>query len=118
MKHNTKIILPILFSLACSSMSFAADETTAEQKQPPMKGMGCGMGMGMGMMGNMTKEQKEQHMRSMQAHMLAIHDLSNQILAEKNPTLKEKLMNQQLKLIELHHQKMMGMMTAPSKPEK
>ena len=65
------------------------------------------MGMHHGMMANMTDEQKEQHMRSMQEHMLKMHDLSNQILAEKDATKKEALKKQQIDLMKSHHAEMM-----------
>jgi hypothetical protein len=71
-------------------------------------GMKHGMGGGMGgMMAGMTDEEKEQHMRGMQEHMLKMHDLSNQILAEKDPTKKEALKKQQLDLMKAHHAQMM-----------
>jgi hypothetical protein len=71
-------------------------------------GMQHGMGGGMGgMMAGMTDEEKEQHMRGMQEHMLKMHDLSNQILAEKDPTKKEALKKQQLDLMKAHHAQMM-----------
>jgi hypothetical protein len=73
-------------------------------------GMGGGMGMhhGMGgMMAGMTDEQKDQHLRSMQEHMLKMHDLSNQILAEKDAAKKEGLKKQQLDLMKAHHTQMM-----------
>jgi hypothetical protein len=80
------------------------------QKSPPMpmKGMGMGMHHGKGgMMAGMTDAQKDQHMRSMQEHMLKMHDLSNQILAEKDTTKKEQLKTQQLQLMKEHHAQMM-----------
>lgn len=63
---------------------------------------------GMGMMGNMTEEQKEQHARAMQEHMLQMHDLFNKILAEQDPAKKEQLKKQQLELMKTHHAKMMA----------
>lgn len=96
MKHLYKSTAVLLLSLPLSMMSFAAE---------PMKGMG--MGHGMGMMGGMTEEQQTEHMRSMQEHMLMMHDLSNQILAEKDAAKKESLKNQQLELMKAHHAQMM-----------
>ena len=66
----------------------------------------AGMGMG-GMMAGMSEEQKDKHLRSMQEHMLKMHDLSNQILAEKEATKKEQLKAQQLQLMKEHHAQMM-----------
>lgn len=113
MKRYSKSILPLIILLPMSLVS------TAETQQKPMAPMGemkmkpgmdmpQGMGMGMGMMGNMSEEQKEQHLRSMQEHMLTMHDLSNQILAETDAVKKEQLKNQQLQLMKAHHAQMMG----------
>jgi hypothetical protein len=59
--------------------------------------------MGMGMMGGMDEE----HLRSMQEHMLMMHDYSNKILAEKDPAKQAQLKNQQLELMKAHHAQMM-----------
>ena len=66
-----------------------------------------GMNHGMGMMGGMTEQQQTEHMRSTQEHMLMMHDLSNQILAEKDAAKKESLKNKQLELMKAHHAQMM-----------
>jgi hypothetical protein len=74
----------------------------------PMKGMGMSVHYGVGgMMSGMTEEQKDKNMSSMQEHMLKMHDLPNQILAEKDPAKKEELKKQQLQLIKAHHAEMM-----------
>jgi hypothetical protein len=97
MKHLYKSIAALLLLLP-SMMSFAAEPQKADA---PMKEMG------MGMMGNMTEEQRNEHMRAMQEQMLKMHDLSNQILSEKDPAKKESLKNQQLELMKAHHAQMM-----------
>lgn len=97
MKHLYKLIAAQLLLLPISMMSFAAEPQKAGA---PMKEMG------MGMMGNMTEEQRNEHMRAMQEHMLKMHDLSNQILAEKDSVKKESLKNQQLELMKAHHVQM------------
>jgi hypothetical protein len=90
----------ILLLLPISMATLAAEP----QKSPePMKSMG----MHHGMMGNMTEEEREQQLKSMQEHMLIMHDLSNQILAEKDPAKKEQLKKQQLELMKTHHSQMM-----------
>jgi hypothetical protein len=95
----------ILFAVMTATSSA---ESVQKPETMPMKGMGMGMHHGMGgMMAGMTEEQKDQHMRSMQEHMLAMHDLSNQILAEKEPAKKELLKTQQLQLMKAHHAQMM-----------
>lgn len=71
-----------------------------------MKEIGMHHGMG-GKMAGMTDEQKDKHFRSMQEHQLKMHDLSNQILAEKDPAKKETLKTQQIELMKAHHAEMM-----------
>ena len=100
MKHLYKSTAVLLLLLPLSMMSSAAEP----QQAAPMTGMG--MHQGMGMMG-MTEEQKTAHMRSMQEHILQMHDLSNQILSEKDAAKKEALKSQQLELMKAHHAQMM-----------
>jgi hypothetical protein len=88
----------LLFLAQMSMASFAADQQKAPDPMPGMK-----MHHGMGMMGNMTDEQ----LQGMQEHMLMMHDLSNQILAEKDPAKKQALKKQQLDLMKAHHGEMM-----------
>lgn len=107
-KH--KLAMVLLACGAISAPSFAVDlQKVAPPAIPtvPAEGMGMQHGMGMhgmgGMMANMTDEEKDKHFRGMQEHMLKMHDLSNQILAEKDPAKKEKLMKEQLDLMKAHH---------------
>jgi len=86
MKHLYKSTAVLLLLLPISMLSSAAEPQKADE---PMKGMG--MHQGMGMMGGMTEEQKNEHMRSMQEHMLMMHDLSNQILSEKDAAKKRSV---------------------------
>lgn len=102
MKHLYKSTAAILLLLPLGSTSFAAEPQKAPEPPKDMP-----MHQGMGMMGGMSEEQRDQHMRAMQEHMLAMHDLSNQILAEKDPAKKEQLKNQQLQLMKSHHSQMM-----------
>ncbi len=97
MKHLYKSTAVLLLLLPISMISSAAEPQKADE---PMKEMG------MGMMGGMTEEQKNEHMRTMQEHMLKMHDLSNQILSEKDTAKKEALKNQQLELMKAHHAQM------------
>jgi hypothetical protein len=102
MKHLYKSIAVLLLLLPLSMASSAAEPQKAAE---PAKEMGAHQGMGM--MRGMTEEQKNAHMRAMQDHMLQMHDLSNQILSEKDPAKKETLKNQQLDLMKAHHAQMM-----------
>jgi hypothetical protein len=106
MRNGYQSIAALILFAVMTATSSAEDM----QKSPPMpmKGMGMGMHHGMGgMMAGMTEEQKDKHLRSMQEHMLKMHDLSNQILAEKDSTKKEQLKTEQLQLMKAHHAEMM-----------
>ena len=108
MKHLYKSIAVLLLLQPISMMSSAAgtDNRFEPQKiDEPMKEMSVHQGMSM--MGGMTEEQKTEKMRAMQEHMLQMHDLSNQILIEKDPAKKEALKKQQLELMKAHHVEMM-----------
>jgi hypothetical protein len=97
MKHLYKLVVILLLTTPITS--FAEDDNNCEPKKThsTMKGM---MGM--------SAEQKKQHLRSMQAHMLLMHDYSNKILAEKDPIKAQKLKDQQLELMQAHMKKMMA----------
>jgi hypothetical protein len=58
-----------------------------------------GMGMHGDMMGDMLSPE---HLKQMQAHMLLMHDLSNKILAEKDPKKQQALKDQQLEIMKTH----------------
>ncbi|MGR9012682.1 MAG: hypothetical protein ACU83U_03465 [Gammaproteobacteria bacterium] len=102
MKHLYKSTAALLLLLPISMMSFAAEPPKTNM---PMNKMG--MHQGMGMMSGMSEEQKNEKMRTMQEHMLQMHDLSNQILTEKDAAKKETLKTQQLELMKAHHAQMM-----------
>jgi hypothetical protein len=102
MKQALKSIAAAILFAAISTSVYAVE--TPKPDAMPMGGMG--MGMHHGMMAGMTEEQKDKHLRSMQEHMLKMHDLSNQILAEKDATKKEQLKTQQLQLMKEHHAEM------------
>ncbi|MGR8941425.1 MAG: hypothetical protein ACU83P_07525, partial [Gammaproteobacteria bacterium] len=100
-----------LFLMLPVSMAAQAENPSATPEAKPSmempKGKGMGMQHGKGAMGGMTEEQKEQHLKMMQEHMLQMHDLSNRILAETDPAKKEQLKTEQLQLMKAHHQKEM-----------
>ena len=127
--HNLyKSTAALLLLLPLSMVSLAAEPQNTQNTVEPMQGMsqhqgmdmskhqgmdmnksqGTGtaakhQGMGMGMMGGMDEE----HLRSMQEHMLMMHDYSNKILAEKDPAKQAQLKNQQLELMKAHQAQMM-----------
>jgi hypothetical protein len=114
MKKIYRLMALIMLLGTISAAAYAVDvQKVAPPATPPAQDAGMGMqhgmgmhhGMGMGgMMAGMTDEEKDKHMRGMQEHMLKMHDLSNQILAEKDPTQKEQLKTEQLKLMKAHHE--------------
>lgn len=104
MKHFYQSTAALLLLLPISMISGAEEAPKAAE---PMKEMAMPHNMGMGMMAGMTEEQKNEHLRGMQEHMLIMHDLSNKILAEQDAEKKEALKNQQLELMKAHHAQMM-----------
>jgi hypothetical protein len=103
MKNPTKLTLALLLTLPLSLVSYVAEAQSPQAMEMQHKGMGMG-----GMMGGMTEAEQDQHMKAMQEHMLMMHDLSNQILTEKDPTKKQQLKNQQFELMKAHHAQMMS----------
>ncbi|TAN50402.1 MAG: hypothetical protein EPN21_09060 [Methylococcaceae bacterium] len=65
---------------------------------------------GMGMMGMMGGGMNDQHMRQMQDQMLKMHDMMHQIRDAKNDAERNRLKDEQLKLMKEHHDNMMQMM--------
>ncbi len=99
MKTTLKI-LTLSTLLALSSIGHA------EQAQKPAMGGGMDMEHGMG---GMDPAKMTEHLKEKQEQMLMMHDLSNKILAEKDPQKQQALKDQQLELMKAHHMKMMSM---------
>lgn len=99
MKHIYKAIAVCLLSLPLSMAVYAA-----ENEMPGMnKHEGMPMpGMGMQHDGMMEKMMSPEHLKEMQAHILLMHDLSNKILAEKDPKKQQALKDQQLEVMKAH----------------
>ncbi|MGR9046948.1 MAG: hypothetical protein ACU83N_16830 [Gammaproteobacteria bacterium] len=99
-----------LFNLAVVFILASFSHGVFSQEPPVEEGMmKPGMRMHKGQMGGgMTEEQKDQHMRAMQEHMLMMHELSNKIIAEKDPEKKQALKEQQLEMMKSHRAQMMG----------
>ena len=106
-----KSIAALLLWAPLISFGYAAEETKTPPKgqaEPSMGGMG-GMGQmggGMGPMEGMSEAEMDKHMRAMQAHMLKMHDLMNQIRDAKNPKERERLMDEHLQLMKAHMKQM------------
>ena len=97
MKYLSKKTAALLLLVPLGTICFA--EEPLKVAEPVQPGMDMNQGIGTGAVGGMTLDQKDQHMRAMQEHMLMMHDLSNRILAETDPVKKEQLKNQQLQLM-------------------
>jgi hypothetical protein len=120
MKHLNQLMAAFFLLSSYGMVSYAGEPINKPESQGTnrmgggMGGMG-GMGRGMGemgggmggMMGGMSEEQKDLHMRTFQDHMLLMHELSDKILAEKDPAKKEQLKKQQLDLLKAHHDQLM-----------
>lgn len=91
----------LLKTLALSSLLLIANQGYAEQSAKPDMGMQHNMG-------NMDPAQMKDHLKAKQEHMLMMHDLSNKILAEKDPQKQQALKDQQLELMKAHQMKMMS----------
>jgi hypothetical protein len=112
MKHIYKIIAICLLSLPISMLAQAGEhDMQGMGMHDGMKGMqgmdkhdGMKGGMqGMGMHGDMMADMMSpEHLKQMQAHMLLMHDLSNKILAEKDPKKQQALKDQQLEIMKAH----------------
>jgi hypothetical protein len=120
MKHIYKAIAICLVLMPLSIAAYAAAEHD-------MSNMGQHEGMqheGMGgMHGEMMPDMMSpEHLKKMQAHMLILHDLSNKILAEKDPKKQQVLKDQQLEVMKAHmadkmsHHKMDMSHPAPPPP--
>ncbi|MBS4052540.1 MAG: hypothetical protein KGZ69_15270 [Methylomonas sp.] len=95
---NTSLkILTLSALLSLSAASHAEQAPTAGGK-----GMGHEMGA-------MDPAKMTEHLKQKQEHMLTMHDLSNKILAEKDPQKQQALKDRQLELIKAHHMEMMSM---------
>lgn len=89
--------------LILSTLFFLSAATSAQQ--PPMGG-GKGMEHDMGAM---DPAKMTEHLKQKQERQLMMHDLSNKILAEKDPQKQQALKDQQLELMKAHHMEMMSM---------
>ncbi len=86
MKNSLKIMLLCVFFLPLS-MTVAAEEDKGEHAEHSMHAGG---------------KMSPERLQAMQAHILAMHDLSNKILAEKDPKKQQALKDQQLELMKAH----------------
>jgi hypothetical protein len=107
-KYAQKWLLARLLVMVASVQAENMQKSNPMPQHSKAMSMPHNMGSCMGMMSGMTEEQKDQHLRSMQEHMLKMHELSNQILAEKDAAKKDQLKIQQLELMKAHHNQMMG----------
>lgn len=98
MKTLFKTLL-IISSLTLSSLSYAQ-----QPANPPSDSMAMDHDMSA-----MDPAKALEHLKKKQEHQLMMHDLSNKILAEKDPQKQQALKDQQLELMKAHQQHMMKM---------
>ena len=100
MNYIKKSAIILVLSMSTSIVSYAE---SGAMKMP----MDQGKESKPGGMGNMNPEMMDKKMRSKQENMLKMHDLSSQILSEKNQAKKQKLKDEQLTLMKNMHMKKM-----------
>jgi hypothetical protein len=112
MKQLKKIMITLLFT-SISMMALAAEQDMQGMgmqggMKHDMQGMGGEQGgmkhdmQGMGRMHGEGGMMDTEHLKQMQAHLLLMHDLSNKILAEKDPKKQQALKDQQLAVMKAH----------------
>ena len=102
MKTSLKILT--LSALFIFSANGIAQQAHHQMPAGDMEGKGMQHDMS-----NMDPAKMDEHMRKKQEHMLMMHDLSNKILAEKDPKKQQALKDQQIELMKAHHMQMMSM---------
>jgi hypothetical protein len=85
-----------LLTAASSVYAQAPDKPAAKPTMPMNKGKSQ----------DMDENTMLEHLKMRQEHMLMMHDLSNKILAEKDPKKQQELKDQQLELMKSHFMKM------------
>lgn len=112
MKYLIALITLITLSYSLHSAAEEAAKMGSASMGAPMQhegGLhGGGMQHGGGGMMQHGGGMDEQHLQGMQEHILKMHELSNQILAEKDPAKKEQLKQQQRDVMKAHHTEMMS----------
>jgi hypothetical protein len=81
------------------ALTLQAEENPQQPPPPPPHNMHGGMEMHGDMMREMPSLEK---LKEMQEHLLTMHDLSNKILAEKDPKKQQALKDQQLEIMKAH----------------
>lgn len=108
MKFLTQLMLVSVLLVSVTESTLAEESQAVVQSQEaakPMPGMGQKHKMGMSGQG-MSDEQRDQHLRAKQEHLLKMHELSTQILAETDPAKQEALKVQQRQLMKEHYAQM------------
>ena len=103
MKKPAKLFTALI-CLATVSLTTIAEEKTAPPPPPtfpPHQGMG-GMGGGMGMMGGISEEQINAHLRQMQEKMLMDYDFMRKIREAKDEKEQAKLKEEWLQSMKQH----------------
>jgi len=102
-----KILSKLIAMLALVSLSQVCLAAEPVEKKPEMK-MDQSMKMDQPM-AKMDESKMMEHLKMRQEQILKMHDLSNKILAETDPTKKQALKDQQLELMKSEHMQIMSM---------
>ena len=104
--NKTEKFFTALMCVAAFSAPAVSEEKNAPPPPPPpahegMPGMG-NMGGGMGMMGGMSDEQMDAHLRQMQEKMLRDYDFMRQIRDSKDEKEQARLKDEWLQAMKQH----------------
>ena len=104
MKKPTKLFTTLMCVAAFSTTAIAEEKTATPPPFPPPaphQGM-AGMGGGMGMMGGISEEQIDAHLRQMQEKMLRDYDFMRKIREAKDEKEQTKLKEEWLQSMKQH----------------
>ena len=101
MKTITKTMTALLCLAVFNAPAFAEGKEPVPSKPPQQQGM-AGMGDMCGMMGGMSEEQMDAHLRQVQEYMLKNHDFMHQIRDTKDEKEQARLKEEWLKAMKHH----------------
>ena len=101
MKRSTKTITAMMCFAFFNAPAFAEEKNAPQPPMPAHEGMGNMGGMGM-MMGGMSEEQMDTHLRQIQEKMLKDYDFMRQIHDAKDEKEQARLKDEWLKAMKQH----------------
>ena len=103
MKKPAKLFTALMCVAAFSAPAMAEEKTAPPPPFPPPPHQGMpGMGGGMGMMGGISQEQIDAHLRQMQEKMLRDYDFMRKIREAKDEKEQAKLKEEWLQSMKQH----------------